>query len=90
MRTLFGLELVESDLAVEHVRVERRVPGGYLNRWLVREVTVERRPCAYVINPGAVGLQIMGSGEPRYIIHPHLAAKLRYEAARDNPGEKPW
>jgi hypothetical protein len=34
------------------VRTERRVPGGYLNRWLIREVAYETRIASEVLYDG--------------------------------------
>lgn len=38
MGLISGLPAYKSELALK--RIERRVRGGYLNRWLIREVTL--------------------------------------------------
>lgn len=50
-------------------RIERRVPGGYMNRWLVRQVTHER-----VVKQRAIHDRINN----RIFVHPkHLEQLLK-------------
>lgn len=60
--TFFGMRVCESVMAVR--TVVRRVPGGYMNRWLIREVAVV--PCIVI----ARSLGVM-------LVHPTLMPKLQ-------------
>lgn len=46
---LNGMDIVASPLMVETVTEERRVLGGYMNHWLIRQVVTEERPARRAI-----------------------------------------
>ena len=58
---------------VREERIESRVRGGYMNRWLIRKVTTVRRPYAVVAQDHLFG------GQAIYA-HPDLITSMRANA----------
>lgn len=61
-----GIELYEDPRMV--VTVVRRVPGGYMNRWLIRAEVVEPSPYARI-------------GGGKLFAHPAVIARIKSEIA---------
>lgn len=74
--SLYGVPIVESWQAVEVVKIDRRVRGGYMNRWLIREYIEEAKPAAFTVT--------LPSGAKRLVIHPRLLDKMLFELRKQN------
>lgn len=70
--TLFGLQICPSPLMTEAVTEVRRVHGGYLNRWLIRQVVTETRPSRAFIHDRVNNV---------VYCHPAVLAQLQKAAA---------
>jgi hypothetical protein len=64
---LYGMRLVANQFLTVDVPYDRRVRGGYLNRWLIREAGIERRP-----SPTAIVDRISGT----IFAHPETLQRL--------------
>lgn len=73
---LYGMEVVPSLLLTETVTEERRVRGGYLNRWLIRQIVTEMRPSKKVIHDRLSN---------RIYCHPEILAQIKRELAERSP-----
>lgn len=69
MLKLFGIPVIVTPAAVS--RVERRVRGGYMNRWLIREVVLQ--PTAFVYQDP------LTHGPAVITMHPLLAQRMARE-----------
>jgi hypothetical protein len=75
-RTFGACEVRVSNLAVKRTVVDRRVPGGYMNRWLVRERRVVEEPCCFSINDGVMGIAGIETRKV-LVMHPTILAKMK-------------
>lgn len=66
--TLFGISIIPSPLMTETVVVERRVRGGYMNRWLIRAFIPETRPSRNFIHDRLAN---------RIFCHPSIVDEIR-------------
>lgn len=72
---LMGIPIIEHELATS--RVEVRVPGGYMNHWLIR--SFEQRPC-----------MIYDRMNKRFYVHPSLIPALHRAFQRHSVSGLPW
>ena len=70
---LHGFEIHCSVLMVESFREERRVRGGYMNRWLIREIVSGERPLKAAYRFGN-----------SIYLHPDMLDELNRELERQN------
>lgn len=72
----FGVQDIQvSDLAVKRTLIEERVPGGYMNRWLVRRVREVVEPCCFHVKDTT---GIFGVGQRNVlVVHPTIMETLR-------------
>lgn len=70
MNHLLGVRVYANSLLVRERRIESRVRGGYMNRWLIRKVDVLREPYAVMAADHLFG------GQALYA-HPEVLARMR-------------
>jgi len=64
---LNGVPIITNFTMANRVEVVRRVPGGHLNRWLVRELGIEIRPWRKVVHDKV---------NNRMFCHPDILAEI--------------